>query len=155
MMTPLQRMLILSLVTATVSAVPGPAPIAPIGATLFHVTPSVRRIVRDVRLLDIPLAYRRKNWTGNRGQVSCVHAAFVHLLHWQGQHDMAQWWAAHRANGETAESMATNLEAVGLRSHSWHGGNFHRIRRRLAGRKNGSGHLPRAPHYRTKNHARI
>jgi hypothetical protein len=79
------------------------------------VTPAVRRIVRDVRLLDIPLAYRRKNWTGNRGQGSCVHAAFVHLLHWQGQHDMAEWWAAHHANGETADSMATKLEATGLR----------------------------------------
>ena len=92
-MTPLQRMLLLSLVTATVSAVPGLAPIAPVGATLLRVTPSVRRIVRDVRLLDLPLAYRRKNWTGNRGQGSCVHAAFVNLLQWQGRHDMADWWA--------------------------------------------------------------
>jgi hypothetical protein len=114
-MTPLQRMLLLSLVTATVSAVPGLAPVAPVGATLLRVTPAVRRIVRDVRLLDIPLAYRRKNWTGNRGQGSCVHAAFVNLLQWQGRHDMADWWASHHSNGETAESMATKLEAAGLR----------------------------------------
>jgi hypothetical protein len=113
-MTPFQRMLLLSLVTATVGAVPGLALAPAAGTTLLRVTPAVRRIVRDIRLLNIPLAYRRKNWTGNRGQGSCVHAAFVNLLHWQGQHTRAEWWAANHANGETADSMATKLEAAGL-----------------------------------------
>jgi len=114
-MTPLQRALLLSLATATISAVPALAPLAPAGAGLIRITPAVRRIVRDLRLLDLPLAFRRKNWTGNRGQGSCVHAAFVNLLHWQGRHDMAEWWAAHHANGETADTFTRKLDAAGLR----------------------------------------
>ena len=114
-MTPLQRALILSLVTAMLSAVPALAPVAPAGARLLRVTPAVRRIVAGLRLLDLPLAWRRKNWTGNRGQGSCVHAALVHLWHWQGRHDLAERWAASHGNGETADSVTAKLDAAGLK----------------------------------------
>jgi hypothetical protein len=37
--------------------------------------------------VDIPPALRTQNWGGG----SCVHASTVHLLHWQGQHELAEW----------------------------------------------------------------
>jgi len=115
-MTPLQRALLYSLLTtgiAAVAAPPGPA--APPAATLLHVAPAVRRIVRTLRLIDIPPVWRRQNWTGDRGQGSCVHAALVHLWHWQGRHDLADAWAARYGNGETAEGLAAKLERAGAR----------------------------------------
>ena len=112
---PLQRALLLALVTAALSAVPILAPVAPAVTTHFRVSPAVRRIVRDLRRLDIPLIWRRKNWTGNRGQGSCVHAALVHLWHWQGRHDLADRWATQHANGETADSLEAKLAAAGLK----------------------------------------
>jgi hypothetical protein len=100
--------------TATIGAVPMLAPVGAVTPRLIRIPPAVRRIIRDVRLLNIPTAYRRKNWTGSRGQGSCVHAAFINLLQWQGEHKLADWWATHHANGETAESMAAKLEQSGL-----------------------------------------
>jgi hypothetical protein len=114
-MTPLQRALILSLVTSGIAAVAELGPAAPPGATLLHVAPAVRRIVRTLRQIDIPPAWRRRNWTGDRGQGSCVHAALVHLWHWQGRHDLADWWATHYGNGETADGLALKLDEAGVR----------------------------------------
>ncbi len=114
-MTPLQRALFLSLVTAAITAVPTLAPVAPAGARMLRISPAVRRIVRNLRLIDIPSAWRRKNWTGDRGQGSCVHAALVHLWHWQGRHDLADRWAARYGNGETADSLTAKLDAAGLK----------------------------------------
>jgi hypothetical protein len=114
-MTPFQRALLLSLVTAVVSAAPALAPVAPAGARILRIAPAVRRIVAGLRILDLPVTWRRKNWIGTRGQGSCVHAALVHLWHWQGRHDLAEQWAAHHGNGETAETLTAKLEAAGLK----------------------------------------
>jgi hypothetical protein len=113
-MTPIQRALLASLITSGIAAVAGPGPAAPPGATILHVAPAVRRIVRTLRLIDIPPAWRRRNWIGDRGQGSCVHAALVHLWHWQGRHDLAEAWAARYANGETADGLAAKLDRAGV-----------------------------------------
>lgn len=107
------RLLALAM-TGLVAAVPALAPIAPAAAVVIRVSPAVRQIVRDLHKIDIPGQWRRKNWIGNRGQGSCVHASMVHLLHWQGRHELADWWQAHNANGETAEGLAGKLEAAGV-----------------------------------------
>src|SRR5262249_40815274 len=88
---------------------------APLVPKLFRVTPAVRRIVSTLRQLDIAPQWRRKNWTGRHGQGSCVHAAFVHLLHWQGQHATAKWWVERYGDGETPSGLAAKLDAAGLK----------------------------------------
>lgn len=65
--------------------------------------------------IRIPAAWRVRNWVGPWGQGSCVHASIVHLLHWQGQHELAAWWRAHHADGSSASDLAPKLEAAGLR----------------------------------------
>jgi hypothetical protein len=95
--------------------VPGLAGVAPAAGVLLRVTPAVREIIGGLRRINLPLARRRKNWIGDRGQGSCVHAALVHLFHWQGRHELADWWARHHGNGETAEGLAARLEAAGVR----------------------------------------
>ena len=115
-MTPLQRALLLALLTSGIAAVAGPrGPAAPPAATLLHVAPAVRRIIQTLREIDIPPAWRRRNWIGDRGQGSCVHAALVNLWHWQGRHEFAERWAARHGNGETAEGLAAKLDAAGAR----------------------------------------
>ncbi len=44
-----------------------------------------------------------------------MHASLVHLLHWQGRHELADWWQKRYANGETANGLAAKLEAAGVR----------------------------------------
>jgi len=106
---------LISLLTVGVALVPGLAPVVPAAGALLRVSPAVRAIIGRLRLVEVPLAWRRKNWIGDRGQGSCVHAALVHLFHWQGRHDLGDWWAAHHGNGETARGLATKLEAAGVR----------------------------------------
>src|SRR5579859_2018821 len=103
--------LLLSVLTVGAALVPGLAPVVPAAGVLFRVTPAVRAIIGGLRQIDVPLASRKKNWIGDRGQGSCVHAALAHLFHWQGRHDLAEWWAARHGNGETAEGLAAKLEA--------------------------------------------
>ena len=114
-MNPVKNSLFLSVLAAGVALVPGLAPVVPAAGVLLRVTPAVRAIIGGLRQINVPLAWRRKNWIGDRGQGSCVHAALVHLFHWQGRHDLGDWWAAQHGNGETAEGLATKLEAAGVR----------------------------------------
>lgn len=111
----ISRHVFAALLTAAVAVVPALAPVAPAAATVWRVAPAVRQIIHTLRQIDIPSAYRRKNWTGDRGEGSCVHAALVHLLHWQGNHSAAERWAARFGNGETAQGLAAKLEQAGLR----------------------------------------
>jgi hypothetical protein len=61
--------------------------------------------------VDLPPALREANWGGG----SCVHASTVHLLHWQGEHDLAAWWRRHYRGGEYASRLHARLEQAGLR----------------------------------------
>lgn len=106
---------IVALATGACAALASALPVAPAGAALFRVTPAVVRIIRTLREIDIPSACRRQNWTGSRGQGSCVHAALVHLLHWQGRHSLAEAWARRYGDGETADGLAAKLDRAGVR----------------------------------------
>lgn len=61
--------------------------------------------------VDIPPELRTANWGGG----SCVHASTVHLLHWQGQPALAQWWRATYSGGEHASRLHERLDAAHLR----------------------------------------
>ncbi|MBI3866819.1 MAG: hypothetical protein HY290_33485 [Planctomycetia bacterium] len=109
-----QTVVLAVLATAT-AALPGLAPAAPAVGTVIHISAGVRRIIHRLRQLDIPLSYRRSNWIGRRGQGSCVHASMRHLFHWQGRHDLAEWWATNHSDGETAEGLAAKLDRAQVR----------------------------------------
>lgn len=58
---------------------------------------------------------RRRNWSAANGQGSCVHAALQNLFVWQGRADLANWWGAHHAGGETPDSLSPALEVARIR----------------------------------------
>ena len=62
-------------------------------------------------VVDLPPALRTSNWGGG----SCVHASTVHLLQWQGQHELAAWWRGAYSGGEHASRLHQRLEAARLR----------------------------------------
>lgn len=80
--------------------------------TVIHISAEVRRIIGRLRQLDIPNVYRRANWTGRRGQGSCVHASIRHLLHWQGEHELAEWWGRQHGDGETPDGLTQKLNSA-------------------------------------------
>lgn len=90
--------------TPAIPAVPGVVP--PV------IRPGAVRVIHT--LADIPLEWRKQNWLGRRGQGSCVHAAMRHLLHWQGQHDLAEFWARNFGDGEHFAGLAAKLDAAGV-----------------------------------------
>src|SRR5258708_2487843 len=115
MMTAARNSLMLSVLTVGAALVPGLGPVVPAAGAGLGGTPAVRGMIACLRRMYMPLAGRKKNWIGDRGQGSCVHAAIVHLFHWQGRHDLGDWWAAHYANGESAQGLAAKLETAGVR----------------------------------------
>lgn len=113
-MTPLQRTWLFSLLATGITAASGSPAALPDAAVLLRIPPAVRQIIVSLRRIEIPRERRQKNWIGDRGQGSCVHAAMVHLFHWQGRHDLARSWAARYANGETADGLAAKLDNAGV-----------------------------------------
>lgn len=111
----LRRTLLLAMMSTVVGGLPALAPAVPAAQAVIRVAPAVRRIVRNLHRIDLPARWRRRNWIGNRGEGSCVHASLVHLLHWQGRHELADWWQKRYANGETANGLASKLDAAGVR----------------------------------------
>jgi hypothetical protein len=108
------RMALAAMLAVATVATGGLGTASTTGAGIVRVSPEVRRIIGSLRLIDIPPRWRKQNWIGDRGQGSCVHAALVHLWHWQGRHEWAEWWAARHGNGETAEGLAAKLETAGV-----------------------------------------
>jgi hypothetical protein len=76
--------------------------------------PPPRRSAAGEPQVDIPHGWRRRNWAPY-GEGSCVHASLVMLLHWQGQHDMADWWQDNHHSGQNAEGLARQMEGAGIR----------------------------------------
>ena len=62
-------------------------------------------------VVDVPAELRTSNWGGG----SCVHASTVHLLHWQGQHELAAWWRQTYSGGEYATRLHERLDSARLR----------------------------------------
>jgi hypothetical protein len=61
-------------------------------------------------IVDLPVALRTSNWGGG----SCVHASTVHLLYWQGQPELAQWWRQTYSGGEHASRLHERLNQAHL-----------------------------------------
>ena len=66
---------------------------------------------REIPTVNLPRELREPNWGGG----SCVHASTVHLLRWQGHHELADWWRSHYSGGEYAERLNRRLNAAGLK----------------------------------------
>lgn len=111
----LRKLFLLGLLAATVTCLPALVPASPALATVIRISPEVRTIIHGLRRIDIPSRWRTANWTGRLGQGSCVHASMVHLFHWQGEHDRAEWWRTHYANGETADGLTRKLDRAQVR----------------------------------------
>lgn len=62
-------------------------------------------------VVDLPPSLRTSNWGGG----SCVHASTVHLLHWQGLHELAEWWRQTYSGGEYSTRLHSRMEAARLR----------------------------------------
>ena len=66
-------------------------------------------------LANIPSPWRRENWVSSSGSGSCVHAAMVHLLHWQGQHRVAEAWQAQHSGGQNFDDLAQQFDSAQIR----------------------------------------
>lgn len=118
-MTPAHRILAALLVSAFVASVPCAAPavaVARIAAPIV-LTPALREyLARNAiaaKRIDVPQAFRKLNWVAGR-QGSCVHASTFHLLHWQGQPQLAAWWKATHGGGAGPQSVATDMQSAGI-----------------------------------------
>lgn len=109
----LARRLILVAGMVGTSLLPTFGPAVP--TLLPTVTPVVLRLVRGLRMIDVPPTMRQENWLGSSGQGSCVHASLVTLLRWQGQHTLAEQWKRGHGDGESSEGLARKLTAAGIR----------------------------------------
>ena len=69
------------------------------------------RFAKEIPTVDLPRELREQNWGGG----SCVHASTVHLLRWQGHHELADWWRASYSGGEYSERLNRRLNAAGLK----------------------------------------
>lgn len=65
--------------------------------------------------VNLPVGLRQKNWVGDRGEGSCVHASMTMLFRWQGFPKMAEWWKQNNANGEWAEDLAIKFNNANVR----------------------------------------
>lgn len=66
-------------------------------------------------VVNVPLKLRQENWLGNRGEGSCVHAAFISLLRWQGRLSTADNWRRTHGNGEYPDSFYAQLDTGKIR----------------------------------------
>jgi hypothetical protein len=107
-----RKTILFVLTSVATAAAPGLAPAIPLAGAVIRVSPAVREIVGRLRRIEVPSRFRQRNWTGRRGEGSCVHASMVHLLHWQGRHELAASWRARYADGETAFGLAEKLESA-------------------------------------------
>ena len=70
---------------------------------------------RERPIVNLPEQLRQQNWRGPSGQGSCVHASWIMLLRWQGQHAYADYWRKKYGDGEYYDRMASRLDAEGIK----------------------------------------
>ncbi len=63
----------------------------------FHQYPAYQMEYPTVNLEG---AFRERNWFGQQGEGSCVHASMTMLFRWQGRPDLADLWRRTYADGE-------------------------------------------------------
>lgn len=78
------------------------------------IAPSASQRPRELPVVNIPQAFRERNWAPYR-QGSCVHASTVMLLRWQGHLQLADWWRRTYHSGETWVGLERKLNAAGVR----------------------------------------
>lgn len=61
--------------------------------------------------MDLPILLRQANYSGG----SCVHAAMISCLRWQGLSEWADWWRQEYAGGESLKGLVAKSEHNGLR----------------------------------------
>lgn len=111
----IRKSVLFALLASLLTALPGVSAQPPTLGTVIRISAEVRRIIAKLRQIDIPLSYRRTNWIGPRGQGSCVHASISHLLHWQGEHELAERWRRQHGDGETPDGLSRKLDGANIR----------------------------------------
>lgn len=71
---------------------------------------SLPRATKVAPVVDLPPELRTTNWGGG----SCVHASTVHLLQWQGHHELAKWWRETYSGGEYSTRLHERLNQAQL-----------------------------------------
>jgi len=80
------------------------------------IRPDQPRVVKQERpVVNPPLKDRQENWRGSRREGSCVWAATITLLRWQGRYNTANRLRQKYGNGEYSEDWAAKMEREGLR----------------------------------------
>lgn len=72
-------------------------------------------VVAERPTVNVPLVLRQSNWRGNQGEGSCVHAAMMSLLRWQGRYNTANDWGRKYGNGEWPEGLQGKFDRNGIR----------------------------------------
>lgn len=73
------------------------------------------KVRKEYPTVNLPMALREKNWLGQKGQGSCVHASMIMILRWQGRLKLADWWRTHHGDGEWEDNLMRKFNAAGVR----------------------------------------
>lgn len=61
--------------------------------------------------MDLPVELRQANYAGG----SCMHAALISVLRWQGQHEAAAWWRSNYSGAAGVWNLAKICQARDFR----------------------------------------
>ena len=65
--------------------------------------------------VNVPEVLRQRNWIGDQGMGSCVHASMISLLRWQYRLKTADHWRQTYGDGEQPEDLAAKFDREGIR----------------------------------------
>ena len=91
---------------------PGPAPDS--HPRVLTPNAALSELLAHRNRVELPNERLRRNWTSPIGSGSCMHASVRHLLHWQGTHELADWWGQRYSGGETFSGLCSKLSAAGV-----------------------------------------
>lgn len=60
---------------------------------------------------NLPAELHQRNWTGDLGQGSCVHASLTSHLRWLNQYELGERWRKTYSDGEYASRLMQRLDA--------------------------------------------
>src|SRR3972149_5937150 len=72
-------------------------------------------VKQECPVVNIPLALRQKNWTGNQREGSCVHAAMISLMRWQGRNNLVNYFRPTNGNGAWPDDLAAKFDREKVR----------------------------------------
>ena len=91
------------------SLVPAQVPIAPVPVRALKANKALLDLLARRNVVELPTERLRRNWTSPWGAGSCMHASLRHLLHWQGAHELAEWWGQRYSGGESFNALSQKL----------------------------------------------